>query len=111
METKLCVDCRYHFLGNHPPHYGHWCHIPSNPPDNINLVNGAIKYNSARCEVQRNDLDRCGKDGRWWKEKTQKQKRSQYIDNNVGKITLTVIFLGLAIITFIIALFLPAGTK
>jgi hypothetical protein len=109
METKLCVECRYHFLGHHLT--GHWCSIPSNSPDNINLVTGSRIYNTERCKDQRDDLDRCGKDGRWWKQKTKRQKRIDWIENNHGKIMLAILLSLFAIVTFIVALFLPAGAK
>jgi hypothetical protein len=111
METKLCVNCRYHFLGNHRGQHGHWCSIASNSPDNINLVTGSKIYNTDKCKVQRDDLDRCGKDGRWWKEKTKKQKRLDWIQNNDGKIILAIIFSGMAITAFIISLCVPAGAN
>jgi hypothetical protein len=111
METKLCVECRYHFLDHHRGQHGHWCSIPSNSPDNINLVTGSRIYNTERCRDQRDDLDRCGKDGRWWKEKTKRQKRIDWIDNNHGKIMLAILLSLFAIVTFIAALFLPAGAK
>jgi len=111
METKLCVECRYHFLGHHRGQHGHWCSIASNSPDNINLVTGSRIYNTERCKDQRDDLDRCGKDGRWWKEKTKRQKRIDWIENNHGKIMLAILLSLFAIVTFIVALFLPAGTK
>jgi hypothetical protein len=110
MEAKLCVDCRHHFVGHHRGQHGHWCHIASNSPDNINLVTGSKIYITEKCKVQRDDLDRCGKDGRWWKEETKKQKRLKWIDNNHGKIMLAVFLLGFGIVTFIVALFLPAGS-
>jgi len=110
METKLCVECRYHFLGHHRGH-GHWCSIASNSPDNINLVTGSRIYNTEKCNVQRDDLDRCGKDGRWWKEKTKRQKRLKWIDKNIDKIGISVFLLLFAIVTFIVALCLPAGAK
>jgi hypothetical protein len=111
METKLCVECRYHFLGHHRGQHGHWCSIASYSPDNINLVTGSRIYNTERCRDQRDDLDRCGKDGRWWKDKTKKQKRIERIDNNHGKIMLAILLSLFAIVTFIVALFLPAGAK
>lgn len=111
METKLCVDCRHHFLGYHRGQHGHWCSIASNSPDNINLITGTRIHNTEKCKVQRDDLDRCGKDGNWWKEKTKKQNRLEWIEKNDGKIMLALFLLGFTIVTFIVSLCVETGAN